>query len=511
VGMVPDRRSAVAPGAAVGASVLFLAWLTAGIGGARVVQAVDNVGVALAPLLAAAACSVAARRAAGRSRGGWALLASSCASWGGGQVIWTWYELIAGREVPFPSLADVGFLAAVPLAVLAMLAFPSGDRRGTSRARTLLDGCIIAASLLYASWALVLGPVFRARAGGVLEQMLALAYPAGDVVVATIVFVVLTGSRRGPVPLGLLGGALLCLTVADTGFAYFTQTGAYHTGFVTDVGWFAGYLLVAAAALRPARTGPSEAAGAEPIRALLPYCPLALAVAVSVLQQVRAQQPGPFLYWTFAALVLLVVGRQLLALLDNQTLNRELAGLVGRLEHQAFHDPLTGLANRALFRDRVAQALARRARNPQPLAALFVDLDDFKTVNDGLGHAAGDELLAAVAERLRHCVRGEDTVARLGGDEFAILLDQTATDVGADAVAERIVAAMGTPFSLRGRPVRVTASVGVAVTSGAQEVDEVLHQADVAMYTAKAHGKDRFETAADPAGLPTAASGDRQA
>jgi diguanylate cyclase (GGDEF)-like protein len=496
--MTADRRWWVAPGAAVAASLLLLAWLAAGLGGQALVQRVDNLSVAAAPLLAAAGCGWAGWRSAGRTRAGWLLLAASCGSWGVGQVIWTWYELVAGRQVPFPSLADAGFLGAVPLAVLAMLALASSDGRVAWRARALLDGCIIATALLYASWALVLGPVFRARAGSVLEQVIALLYPAGDVVVATIVFVVLAGSRRGPVPLGLLGAALLCLTVADTAFAYFTQTGAYHTGFVTDVGWFAGYLLVAAAALRPARAEPAGAGQADGARVLLPYCPLTLAVAVSVAQQLRHQQAGPFLYWCFAVLVLLVVGRQLLTVLDNQALNRQLAGMVGRLEHQVFHDPLTGLANRALFRDRVAHALALRARDPQPLATLFVDLDDFKTVNDTLGHASGDALLVAVAERLRRCVRGEDTLARLGGDEFAILLDHPGADGDAVAVAGRIVAAMEAPVAVGGASVRVTASVGVAVSSGAQQVDEVLHQADVAMYTAKARGKDRFETATQP-------------
>lgn len=346
----------------------------------------------------------------------------------------------------------------------------------------MLDGCLIAASLLYASWALVLGPVFRAAATGVVEQLIALAYPVGDVVVATIVLIVLS-SRRSRVPLGLLGGALLCLTVADSAFAYFTQAGTYHTGVVTDTGWFAGYLLIAAAALGhdPAAPGapagppaPTAASGTrertqDRVRVLLPYVPLTLAVAISFGQQLHHQQSGPFLYWTFTLLVLLVVGRQLLALLDNQALNRQLAKLAQRLEHQALHDPLTGLANRALFRDRLLHTLARRARHPEPqlFAALFLDLDDFKDVNDGLGHAAGDELLTKVADRLRRCVREEDTLARLGGDEFAILLEQPVDQRAADAVAARVVAAFAEPFQLRGQEVRVTASIGVALSSGA--------------------------------------------
>jgi diguanylate cyclase (GGDEF)-like protein len=194
------------------------------------------------------------------------------------------------------------------------------------------------------------------------------------------------------------------------------------------------------------------------------------------------------------ALVLLIVGRQLLTVLDNQALNRRLAATVGQLEHQAFHDGLTGLPNRALFRERVGHALRRRSQAHSPLALLFIDLDDFKLVNDGLGHAAGDDLLVAVAGRLKTCVRGEDTVARLGGDEFAILLEQASSHDVAVRVAGRVLEAMTPPFQLQDQQVRVGASVGVTV-SQATQVDAVLREADVAMYMAKAHGKGRFELA----------------
>jgi diguanylate cyclase (GGDEF)-like protein len=446
--------------------------------------------------VAAASCAWAAVSGSGeRNRRAWALLAASAACWAVGQATWVWYEHLAQRELPFPSLADVGFLGAIPLAVAALLAFPGRAERAVLQARSLLDGAVIAASLLYTSWSLVLGPVFRAGQGSVLEQAIVLAYPAGDVVLATIVFVVVARIRVGGAPVLLLGAGLLSLAVADSSFAYLTQEGTYSTGALSDVGWFAGYLLVAAAASRPAAVGITWV-GRRPgrLQVVLPYLPLALAVATSVFQQLRGQPTGPFLYWTFVALVLLIVGRQLLTVLDNQALNRRLAAMVGELEHQAFHDGLTNLPNRALFRERVAHALRRRSQAGAPLALLFIDLDDFKTVNDQLGHAAGDDLLVAVAGRLKTCIRGEDTVARLGGDEFAILLEQAPSHEVAVRVAGRILEAMRPPFPLHGRKVQVGASVGVTV-SQATEVDAVLREADVAMYTAKAHGKGRFELA----------------
>jgi diguanylate cyclase (GGDEF)-like protein/PAS domain S-box-containing protein len=162
-----------------------------------------------------------------------------------------------------------------------------------------------------------------------------------------------------------------------------------------------------------------------------------------------------------------------------------------QLTHQAFHDPLTGLANRALFRDRVSHALALAHRRGTPVTVLFLDLDDFKTVNDSLGHAEGDRLLIAAAERFLACARTADTVARLGGDEFAILIEGTD---GQEGLPERLTAAMSHPFSVSGNQVRVTASIGVATASPEDRADDLLRNADMAMYAAKRHGKGRAET-----------------
>ncbi len=160
------------------------------------------------------------------------------------------------------------------------------------------------------------------------------------------------------------------------------------------------------------------------------------------------------------------------------------------LKHQAFHDLLSGLANRALFGDRLEHALARAARVEKPLAVLFLDLDDFKIINDTLGHSAGDELLVAVARRLSEALRAGDTAARFGGDEFAVLLEDVRDLEEARAVAERIIAALRPPVTIGDRQVNVQASVGIALSpSGADSPSELLQAADVAMYEAKARGK----------------------
>jgi diguanylate cyclase (GGDEF)-like protein len=168
---------------------------------------------------------------------------------------------------------------------------------------------------------------------------------------------------------------------------------------------------------------------------------------------------------------------------------RELDQLSRALEHQAFHDPLTGLANRLLFMDRVEHALSRREGSA---AVLYIDLDDFKTVNDTLGHEAGDELLVGVADRIRGSLRAEDTPARLGGDEFAVLLLDIREE-SVRVVADRLLRALAQPMTLMGTTRAVHASVGVALArSGTMGGDQLVRNADVAMYVSKHGGKRAY-------------------
>ena len=160
-------------------------------------------------------------------------------------------------------------------------------------------------------------------------------------------------------------------------------------------------------------------------------------------------------------------------------------------EYQALHDPLTRLANRALFRDRIEHATARADRRGGSLAVMVLDLDDFKLVNDTLGHGAGDELLNGIAGRLRGTVRSADTVARLGGDEFALVIDGASNDAVIGAVTKRVMSIFDEPFTVHGKPIRTSASLGVVVAGRGLTVEELLRRADAAMYRAKATGNGR--------------------
>jgi len=172
----------------------------------------------------------------------------------------------------------------------------------------------------------------------------------------------------------------------------------------------------------------------------------------------------------------------------------ERKALEDALRHQAFHDSLTGLANRALFEDRLSHALSIANRRQRAFAVLFLDLDDFKTINDSLGHARGDELLGAVAARIRGIVRPMDTAARLGGDEFAILVELIENEDEARVMARQILDALALPFVLEGHELRVTASLGLALWNGSSGEEDLLRNADMAMYAAKADGKASIRT-----------------
>lgn len=167
--------------------------------------------------------------------------------------------------------------------------------------------------------------------------------------------------------------------------------------------------------------------------------------------------------------------------------------LEDQLMQQAFHDSLTGLANRALLSDRVTHALERSTRSGSDVAVLFLDVDDFKTINDSLGHEAGDEMLVELAARLQHCMRGSDTAARLGGDEFGIVLEETAGVEGATVFAERVLAAIAAPLTISGAQIHPRASIGITFGRTGQTSGELLRNADVAMYQAKRTGGSGYE------------------
>jgi len=250
------RRFLVA--AALGAviSIAFTIWIGFRVGGDHSVTVVDDLGEAIAALIAVASCGYASLRATGRMRVAWGLLAASALSWGIGETTWSVIEVGLGQAVPFPSAADAGFLPAIPLAVAGVLTFPSAPSRIATRAQAVLDGTIVALALIFISWAFGLASVYQQNNQSLLAQMIGAAYPIGDVIIIAALLLAMrraTPQQRGTMALLLAG--LAAAAVADSSFAYLNAAGVYTaTGNVTDAGWVIGYFLLALAPFWPAPT-----------------------------------------------------------------------------------------------------------------------------------------------------------------------------------------------------------------------------------------------------------------
>jgi diguanylate cyclase len=461
----------------------------------RLVSDLANLTELLLAALAASTALWRARRCRGRRRRAWTAVSAGCAGWAAGQAVWCWYEVLQRQAAPFPSVADAGFLL-FPLAMCTGLWLylpPDGWRQR----RRLLDAFMVTAALGLVSWSTVLSAVVEAGAEGRLGFAVSIAYPALDLVLVVLVVLSLAATRTDQLALGLLGAGLLAFTLADSGFAYQQAVGgSFTSGTLVDLGWIVGFALLAMAPLTATGDDAREqdtGSGLQPVRlvptSLLPYVAVLAGAALVAFRELNREQLASAERLLLACTVLLVLARQFTTLRENGSLLADLAHREAQLRHQAFHDGLTGLANRALFNDRLSHALELHRGQLRPLAVLLCDLDDFKLVNDTFGHAAGDDLLVRVAERLRGAIRSTDTLARLGGDEFAVLVEGGDS---AEQAATRLVDALSVPFTVCDTDVVVRTSVGVGLVpaaAGTPTRSALLRQADTAMYAAKRAGK----------------------
>jgi diguanylate cyclase (GGDEF)-like protein/PAS domain S-box-containing protein len=606
-------------------------------GGPIVSRDLTGAASVLMEMAAGVACLIRAYGRPGRMRWAWTGIGLGALSYAFGDTAWAWVETVQGRTVPFPSLPDAGYLGMVPLIAAGLLLVPVARQSVANRVRSIIDGLMIAASLVLISWIFVLKPLIHAGSDSTTGLYVALAYPVSDIVLITVVLYMLALLRRGghdTIPLTLIGAAMVLLGLSDTMYAFLTLNDDYSSGGLLDIGWFAGFGLVLLATRWPDRAdapvvvvSADDTGEPQPFAILVPYAAVLGALLVSVLQYALSGHSDAFIFSTRTVLILLIVVRQLLTLLENRHLtaylesrvaNRtaelyaseqrfralvqqssesvavvetdstiryqsesierifgippallvgqrlvEVAGadanpkiaaaieavltspyatttievllrhhttgrmrqaemtvtnlmdepsvagivlntrdvsdakeLQEQLVHEAYHDGLTELASRALFREQLEEKLAG-SRRFDDVAVLFLDLDGFKEVNDSLGHAAGDQLLVQVAGRLRELVRDGDTVARFGGDEFAVLVASILAPADAETLAQRIVAAVGRPFLIDGRELHVGASIGIASAADAGDMEQLLRNADLAMYKAKSAGGSGF-AAYDP-------------
>lgn len=319
--------------------------------GDKAVTAIDDIGEAVAAAIACVACGWAATRAAGKDRLGWALMSISAGLWAAGEVVWSIYEVGLGVEVPSPSLADAGYLAAVPFAVAGIRAFWSDPRGTSARWRVWFDGVIVALALTSTAWAFGLRTVYESNEDW-LSKLFELAYPVSDILIGTVLILAIrraTHQQKGRMALLLVGIASYAL--ADSAFAYLTAEGAFGAvGNVLDTGWFAGYLMIALAALYPAAPikHAAEQGRLDLWQLALPWMTLLLASAGDVYSALSGHELDLFMSSLTATLaVLLTVNmiierNEFLSMLtaiesSQKTLNQEfktaLVGIQGLSKH----------------------------------------------------------------------------------------------------------------------------------------------------------------------------------
>ncbi len=261
------RPFALAAAAAAVVSIVFAGWTEFRWFGDQATIDLDDIGEAVAAFIAAGSCAFAASRNHGRTRVAWIFFGASAFSWGAGEVVWSVYQVGLNIAVPFPSAADLGFLLAVPLAVAGVFAFTSAPTRLATRGQTVLAGAIVGLSLLFIAWTLGLSKVYETSPATPVAQAIGLAYPIGDLIIATALIVALQRARRGEVGrLALLLGGLAFNAISDSAFAFLTANGTYGAlGSVLDTGWVVGYLMIALAPLWPGR-GQDETVTEGPIK-----------------------------------------------------------------------------------------------------------------------------------------------------------------------------------------------------------------------------------------------------
>lgn len=467
-----------------------------GGGVARYVALVLQSAVGIGALYCAV---VNVRRTSGISRTWRILVIAAMTSWLIGETIW-WLSG-SGRDdsaAPLPAVVAYFGPPILSFFAMALLVRSSGGltrrRDGAPQgafALAVLDGLVAVAAFSILVFLGGLGAMTTATLPRSHDGAVVAAYSVLELVTVVLAVMGATAYRRDrPYRRNflLLAGGVILIAGSDRFVAYLWSIGVHAPDVWGGAGNILGPLLIAFAvlALTPQDDGGAGDEALDWAQLVWPYLGfLSILVLCAAHVLLGFSLPG-VVVWLSVTMVVLVAVRQIVAMVAARQLTRRLYEAQRRLAHQVNHDVLTGLPNRLLFGQRLEAAM-RDGR----FVLIFVDVDDFKEVNDQFGHAAGDELLRAVGERLRGCVGTSDTLARIGGDEFAVLIEND--DDPPEVVADRLRVALRDPFAVHGSSVRVRASMGLvqhAADDAAPTADDLMRQADISMYAGKRLGKD---------------------
>lgn len=420
---------------------------------------VDTILVVV-PFVAGYACFRTARRSTNGQRAGWASMGIACASWALGGAAWWYYEILAGREVPFPSVADVGYLGLIPFAVAALIAFPQAGVRAALRFRNALDGLIVAGSLLFMSWGFILAPAYEAGAESALAMVIGLAYPVSDVLLATLALLALANATgRARVAWVLLATGLLGLAVADSAFAYLTAEGAYASGAWSDLGWLAAFLLIGLAALRPdSAVEPPQTPGVAPARVAVPLVSFSAALGAALALVHRDGGLSGFLFVVALVNVALIMIRQAVAVLDTRLLTVKVEAAYGQLKEME------------ASRSQMLHAIAHDLMNPLSPIQLQVHMLE----HDGIGPTPQQTKAYAVirrsSDRIRRLVEDLRDLGRLEGGKLK--LEPRPTDLR--ELAESVVDAYRGEANERGVALEFHASEALPTVADPERIGQVL-------------------------------------
>ena len=470
------------------------------VGGDTGLSYLSNVAYHVPLIVAVLMLSLAALRSAGVSRLAWLMATGGAAFLAAGEITWSYYDMVLGREVPLPSLADALYYPGDLLLIAAFVLLVMPRSSGKATWKSLVDACLVAVALAVLSWDLVLQPAAQAEGLSHLGLASTLGYPLMDLVMLIVVVAAMYRQADGEVslPVFLLGLGTAAIAISDTLYVRLATVQGYDpTGNPVEFGWVVGYALFAlsgAVQLRHGASRESPAVGMPAGHSALSFAvPYLISVPVLVLLATTSLSGSadPAITAGACILVLGIALRQWITILELRDRER-------LIRHMAYHDPLTGLPNRSLLEDRTSQAIAYARRHGSGLAFLSIDLDKFKIVNDARGHLFGDKFLRAVAAAIRTSLRETDTLARVGGDEFVALLPGVDSSAIAAAMSQKILAALHA-MEIDGKPFPSRASIGAALYPQDGDSTEVLwSRADAAMYAAKQGGRDGLKVVYQP-------------